>query len=38
VNDLLDAARRHKGRVISLVPHKRSLEDLFLKEVGIGRA
>jgi len=35
---LLDAVIRHKGRLVSLVPHKRSLEDLFLKEVEAGRA
>ncbi len=30
----LDVIARHAGRLVSLVPHKRSLEDLFLKEVG----
>ena len=35
---LLEAVGRHAGRLVSLVPHKRSLEDLFLKEVGAGRA
>jgi ABC-2 type transport system ATP-binding protein len=34
---LLEVIRRHAGRLVSLVPHKRSLEDLFLKEVGMGR-
>ncbi len=38
VPPLLEAIRRHDGRLISLIPHKRSLEDLFLKEVGAGRA
>lgn len=38
VNSLLEVVRRHGGRLVSLVPHKRSLEDLFLKEVGGGRA
>ena len=38
VNTVLDLVRRHAGRLVSLVPHKRSLEDLFLKEVGAGRA
>jgi ABC-2 type transport system ATP-binding protein len=33
----LAAINRHGGRLVSLVPHKRSLEDLFLKEVGMGR-
>jgi len=37
VPGLLDAISRHAGRLVSLVPHKRSLEDLFLKEVGVGR-
>ncbi len=37
VTALLDVIRRHAGRLVSLVPHKRSLEDLFLKEVGLGR-
>ena len=31
---LLEMVNRHGGRLVSLVPHKRSLEDLFLKEVG----
>lgn len=34
---LLDVVRRHAGRLVSLVPHKRSLEDLFLREVEVGR-
>ncbi len=38
VDQVLDLIRRHAGRLVSLVPHKRSLEDLFLKEVGVGRA
>ena len=37
VTALLDVIRRHAGRLVSLVPHKRSLEDLFLKEVRLGR-
>jgi ABC-2 type transport system ATP-binding protein len=37
VGPVLDLIRRHAGRLVSLVPHKRSLEDLFLKEVGAGR-
>jgi ABC-2 type transport system ATP-binding protein len=36
VNHMLDVIRRHAGRLVSLVPHKLSLEDLFLKEVGVG--
>ena len=38
VNAVLGLIRQHRGRLISLVPHKRSLEDLFLKEVGGSRA
>lgn len=34
VDDVLDLIRRHNGRLISLVPHKRSLEDFFLEETG----
>ncbi len=38
VDHVLDIIRRHAGRLVSLVPHKRSLEDLFLKEtVEVGR-
>jgi ABC-2 type transport system ATP-binding protein len=38
VDDFLALVRRHGGRLISVVPHKRSLEDLFLKEVGADRS
>ena len=38
VNRLLDLVRQHAGRLVSLVPHKQSLEDLFLKEAGAGRS
>jgi len=38
VDQVLDLIRRHAARLVSLVPHKHSLEDLFLKEVGAGRA
>jgi len=38
VNHMLEVIHRHAGRLVSLVPHKRSLEDLFLKEVGVGGA
>lgn len=38
VPPLLETIRRHAGRLLSLIPHKRSLEDLFLKEVGAGPA
>ena len=34
-DDVLDLIRRHRGRLISFVPHKRSLEDLFLAEAGV---
>jgi ABC-2 type transport system ATP-binding protein len=37
VNGLLDQILKHKGRVVSLLPHKRSLEDLFLTESGMNR-
>ena len=37
VPSFLAVINRHEGRLVSLVPHKRSLEDLFLKEVGMGR-
>ena len=33
VDPLLAQILRHKGRLVSLVPHKRSLEDLFISEV-----
>ncbi len=38
VDEVLELVRRHGGKLVSLVPHKRSLEDLFLKEVGVGRS
>jgi len=38
VDQVLDLIHRHAGRLVSLVPHKRSLEDLFLKEVGVRHA
>ncbi len=39
VDQVLDLIRRHGGRLVSLVPHNRSLEDLFLKEtVEVGLA
>lgn len=38
VDEVLDLIRRHRGRLISLVPHKRSLEDLFLEEVDVRTA
>jgi ABC-2 type transport system ATP-binding protein len=38
VDDFLALVRRSGGRLISVVPHKRSLEDLFLKEVGADRS
>ena len=31
-DDVLDLVRRHRGRIVSLVPHKRSLEDIFLEQ------
>lgn len=38
VSALLDIVRRCAARLVSLVPHKRSLEDLFLMEMKDGRA
>lgn len=38
VEDLLALVPRFGGRLISVVPYKRSLEDLFLKEVGADRS
>jgi ABC-2 type transport system ATP-binding protein len=38
VDDVLGLVRQHGGRLVSLVPHKRSLEDLFFKEVEAGRS
>jgi ABC-2 type transport system ATP-binding protein len=37
VNSMLDLILKQKGRVVSLTPHKRSLEDLFLTESGMNR-
>ncbi len=37
VNELLDLILKRNGRVVSLIPHKRSLEDLFLSETGMNR-
>lgn len=37
IDDVLDLIRRHSGRLVSLVPQKRSLEDLFLEEAGAGK-
>lgn len=34
---LLDLILKQQGRVVSLIPHKRSLEDLFLTESGMNR-
>jgi ABC-2 type transport system ATP-binding protein len=38
VSALLDIVRRYAAKLVSLVPHKRSLEDLFLREMKEGRA
>jgi len=35
-DQLLACIRSQNGRLVSFVPHKRSLEDLFLKETGVG--
>jgi ABC-2 type transport system ATP-binding protein len=37
-DELLETIRTHRGRLVSLVRHKRSLEDLFLSETGAGRS
>ena len=37
VHGLIDLILKQQGRVISLIPHKRSLEDLFLTESGMNR-
>jgi ABC-2 type transport system ATP-binding protein len=34
VNKCLEILRQRNGRLVSLLPHKQSLEDLFLKEAG----
>jgi len=34
----LELIRSHNSRLISYVPHKKSLEDLFLQETGLGRS
>ncbi len=34
VDYMIDLVRMHKGRLVSLIPHKRSLEDLFVQEAG----
>jgi hypothetical protein len=34
--ELLRCIQSDKGRLVSFVPHKPSLEDLFLKETGEG--
>jgi ABC-2 type transport system ATP-binding protein len=35
VNDLLDLIRNGKGRIVSVVPLKRSLEEIFVETVGL---
>jgi len=35
---VLDYLRAGRGKLVSMTPHKRSLEDLFLKEAGMGRS
>lgn len=37
VNGLLELIVKRKGRVVSLIPHKQSLEHLFLNEAGMNR-
>ena len=38
VNKCLEILRQRNGRLVSLLPHKQSLEDLFLKEAGATQA
>ena len=38
INRTVDLIRANGGRLVSVVPHKRSLEDLFLREAGLGRS
>jgi ABC-2 type transport system ATP-binding protein len=35
VNEILDLVRQHGGRVLSVVPQRRRLEDIFVETVGI---
>ena len=35
---ILDQVKFAHGKLVSMTPHKRSLEDLFLKEAGMGRS
>jgi hypothetical protein len=35
VNQILDLARQHGGRILSVVPQRRRLEDIFVETVGI---
>jgi ABC-2 type transport system ATP-binding protein len=36
VNQIVDIVREHEGHVISVVPQRRRLEDIFVETVGIG--
>lgn len=35
VNDVIDAVRSHKGQILSVVPLKRTLEEIFVETVGL---
>ena len=35
VNEILDLVRQHGGRILSVVPQRRRLEDIFVETVGI---
>jgi ABC-2 type transport system ATP-binding protein len=36
VNQIVDIVRQHEGVVVSVVPQRRRLEDIFVETVGIG--
>ena len=36
VNEIVDIVRRHEGTVISVVPQRRRLEDIFVETIGLG--
>jgi ABC-2 type transport system ATP-binding protein len=36
INEMLDIVRQHEGVVVSVVPQRRRLEDIFVETVGIG--
>jgi ABC-2 type transport system ATP-binding protein len=36
VNEIVDLVRQHEGIVVSIVPQRRRLEDIFVETIGIG--